>query len=100
MLGYYSQYSYAPANAFAAATDHLATIKSQINTDLGIEAKSIFAIDIRSASAFTVTLSDETKLTAMKIGDTYVVRFAGMITKCVFSANTTATSVWCAWGRA
>lgn len=95
----YSAYSYNPENAFTANTDVLSTVEEQIKTDLGVASARIYAVDIRSANAFTVALSDETKLVATNIGGIYVVRFEGTITKMVFSANTTATMLWCGWGR-
>ena len=101
-MTYGYEYSYTPASAFSADVNVLPSLRTVLETNFtafnwaGKEAK-ISAVEIRAASAFTVSLNAGTTLEAKAEDSDYVVRFTGSIAFMVFDAQTTPTYMWFDW---
>jgi hypothetical protein len=98
----YNQYCISQTNAISANTNYLPTAKAAISGEfnhsfIGNREASILAVDLRSASTFTVKLNAETIITAISQDGEYVVRYDGSIDQIVFSAETTLTYMWVGW---
>lgn len=102
MDGY--QYSLNVTSAFAANTNVLPSLRTEIVTAFsdflwdGKEA-SILSFEMRSASTFTVQVNDGTFLTAREVNSEYVASFSGSIAYIIFSSNTTLTSFSVEWAQ-
>lgn len=76
----YSEFSFAPASAYAASKNVLPTIRTAVETNFsnhlwnGSEAE-ILGVEMAAAASFTVKLNRETQLTAKPEGDVFTVRY-------------------------
>ena len=98
----YNQYCIPQSTAKAAATNHLPSVRDSLKTAFPNEIPSTYdaviaAVELRSASAFTVSLAAGVKITAVAVASEYVVKYEGSISEMVFSAETTLTQLWVKW---
>ena len=102
-LKVFDEYSVPVSGAFGANVNVLPQVREAIETgfpsnDWQWQEPYIAAVEMRAASAFTVSLNALTTLTAVSEDSEYVVEFEGTIDRIIFEASTTLTALKVAWG--